>query len=216
MNKVTCREEIALEIYQENSFSETYTALNRAVKECREEGKQPLLDPAVGVILSKLANFVENSGFDKAQALGHCRDVQSTRLQKPKLIQLAEKPLGYDQNRKLEFHAEAKKQLIKLATYLGYKKEEYDLRINLGGIAVSGETVLHTDHIYIQVFQGIGHFGDILYRSVVNKKDYKGKKNNYARLKDFNDLKAFARRLNHELDDGRMPMLPDETIGMLF
>ncbi|WP_419901085.1 hypothetical protein [Kiloniella sp.] len=216
MNATETREEVALQISQQNSFKSTLSALSRAIRECGDEGVAPVSDPAVGLILTKLNSFVQGSGFDRQQAISVCQDAQAIRLQKPLLIQLAEKTLSYDPDRKAAFHKEAKKQLKRLADALGYVKGEFDISSSMGGVAVGGEAILHTDHLYLQIFQGFSRFGDILYRSCDHRKDYSGGNNNYAFLKDLNDIKAFARRLNHELDGGRMPVLPYDTIGMLF
>lgn len=216
MRATETREEIALQISQQNSFGTTLSALSSAILECKNEGATPISDPAVGLILTKLHSFVEGSGFDRRQAISVCQNVQATRLQKPLLIQLAEKTLSYDLERKNAFHKEAKKQLKLLGEALGYAKDGFDIRSCMGGIGVGGEIILHSDHLYLQVFQGFSQFGDILYRTCVHRKEYSGGRNNYAFLKDLNDIKAFARRLNRELDDGRMPSLPDDTIGMLF
>lgn len=216
MKNLDTREEIALEITQDNSFEKTIEAMNKAILECKQEGKQPISDPAIGVIVAKMQTFFELGGFNKTAALLKCREKQSIRLQKPRLIQIAEKPIGYNAERKNEFHNEAKKQLEKLAKYLGYKKEDYTLSVNMGGIAASGETILHTEHIYIEVFQGIGSIGDVMYRRVDSRQDTTGKRNNFAYLRDLNDLKAFARKVHHRLNDDDMPLLPDETIDFLL
>lgn len=216
MKNLNTREEIALEIAQDNSFEKTIEAMNKAILECKQEGKQPISDPAIGVIVAKMQSFFEERGFKKTEALVKCREKQSIRLQKPRLIQIAEKPLGYDVARKNEFHSEATKQLENLAKYLGYKKGDYTLSVNMGGIAASGETILHTEHIYIEIFQGIGSIGDVMYRRVDSLKDTRGKRNNFAFLRDLNDLRAFARKVHHRLNDDDMPLLPDETIDFLL
>lgn len=216
MPMIETREEIALLVSQAGTLGEVLSALSQAIRECQEEGRLPELDPAVGLILERAQGLVVASGYDRTEALTLCRESQARRMAKPKLIQFAEKSLGYDMDRKKAFHTEAVKQLHSLARALGYQKGDYEVGTNFGGIAVSGETILHTDHLYLQVFQGMGKLGDILYRSCEGRKDYTGGRNNFAFLKDLNDIRAFARRLHHELDDGRMPPLPDETIGMLL
>ena len=68
------------------------------------------------------------------------------------------KRVAYDAAAKRLFHSRARSQLRRVATALGLQPGDYDLRSNQGGIAVSGEITLHSDHIYVQASQSaIGH-----------------------------------------------------------
>ena len=59
----------------------------------------------------------------------------------------------------------------------------YDLRSNQAGIAVSGEIILHSDHLYVQVSQlAMGHRSGVLFRNCKGRKDYVGGPNNFASL----------------------------------
>jgi hypothetical protein len=98
------------------------------------------------------------------------------------------------QSYKDAFHKVVKIRLRKLAKILGLTTADYDLRTNKAGIAVCGETTLHTDNIYIQVSQsclGPGH--EILYRGCNGRKDYTGKRNHFASISVLDDnLNVFA------------------------
>ena len=50
---------------------------------------------------------------------------------------------AYEPERKRRFHAAARARLCKLAAELGLPAGSYDLRSNQGGVAVSGEIILH-------------------------------------------------------------------------
>ena len=74
-------------------------------------------------------------------------------------------------------------QLRRLATALGLKAGTYDLRSNPRGIAVSGEIILHSDHLYVQVSQSaMGYDSGVLFRTCKGRKDYVGGPNNFASL----------------------------------
>ena len=79
---------------------------------------------------------------------------------------------------KIAYHNSCKVILRRVAEQLGLKKEDYDLRTNMGGPAVRGETTLHGDNIYIQIGSQFG--SEVLIRSCKGRKDYVGGTNNYV------------------------------------
>ncbi len=111
-------------------------------------------------------------------------------------------PVAYDAAAKRAFHAGARRQLKRLAIALGLAPGSYDLRSNQGGIAVSGEITLHTDHVYIQACQpATGHDTGILFRTCKGRKDYYGGRNHFASLDLLNRPEALAvriRELRHD------------------
>lgn len=93
------------------------------------------------------------------------------------------KRVAYDAAAKRLFHSRARSQLRRVATALDLQPGDYDLRSNQGGIAVSGEITLHTDHIYVQASQSaMGHHSGVLFRTCKGRKDYSGGPNNFASL----------------------------------
>lgn len=84
-------------------------------------------------------------------------------------------------DRKEKFHRDAKKILAELAAEIGIDLANYDIRSNLGGAAVSGEVTLHSDNLYIQMYEAsVGKRGvQIMYRSCAHRRDYTGDQNNY-------------------------------------
>jgi len=91
--------------------------------------------------------------------------------------------VAYDPDRKRLFHSQARRRLLDLATALGLAPDEFDLRRNDGGIAVSGEATLHADRLYVQVSQpATGSDTGILFRSCEGRRDYVGGRNNFASL----------------------------------
>jgi hypothetical protein len=85
--------------------------------------------------------------------------------------------------RKAAFHKDGKKFLKQLATELALTPGSYDIRSNLGGIAVSGEVTLHAEHIYVQLAETARPGAQILYRHCQGRKDYCGGQNNMVSVK---------------------------------
>ena len=91
--------------------------------------------------------------------------------------------VAYDADAKRRFHQEARRRLLELADALGLGSDDYDLRSNQGGIAVSGEVTLHADRLYVQASQpATGSDTGILFRSCEGRRDYTGGRNNFASL----------------------------------
>lgn len=105
-------------------------------------------------------------------------------------------PTDYDESRKKFFHRAARKQLKALAEYCGWPPSSYDLRYNMAGIAVSGESTLHHEQVYISVSQ-VRFGGDcgILIRSCKGRKDYSGGTNHFARLDLLDDIPHLAEQI---------------------
>jgi len=90
---------------------------------------------------------------------------------------------AYDPEVKQRFHTAARARLRRLATTLRFPLGSFDLRSNLGGIAVSGEITLHHDDVYIQVCQpASGADSGILIRACQGRRDYTGGRNHLASL----------------------------------
>jgi hypothetical protein len=115
----------------------------------------------------------------------------------------------YNDTAKFYFHMTAKRQLRKLANELGLEPKEFDLRSNMGGIAVSGEITLHTDNTYIQVSQSsMGPEHGILFRTCKGRKDYTGGRNHFAHLKLLNDPYALAHEILSYLGEEKRDYRP--------
>lgn len=94
--------------------------------------------------------------------------------------------------RKEKYHSIARRKLRRLANQLGLTAKDYRLSTNRGGIAVCGETTLHTDTLYIQVSQsclGKGH--EIMFRNVTSRTDYTGDHNRFAPARRLDDVADF-------------------------
>ena len=107
---------------------------------------------------------------------------------------------SYNDFNKERFLRTCRKFMKALADALQLKPDEYDLRVNKGGIAVSGEVTLHTDKIYIQASQSsMGPNFGILIRTCNGRKDYSGGHNNFAPIRDLLDTYKMVQHVNRVL-----------------
>jgi DNA topoisomerase VI subunit B len=94
------------------------------------------------------------------------RDITKERIQ---LFIHLTKAASYNKILKEEFRRLGKKILKELIEIMGLQKGEYDIRWNPGGIACSGDHILHTDWFYLALDDGWFY-----YRTCKNRKDYTG------------------------------------------
>jgi hypothetical protein len=104
--------------------------------------------------------------------------------------------VAYDGDRKERFHRSARRQLRQLAVALGLSADQFDLRSNRAGVAVSGEITLHSETLYVQASQPFGGFDSgILIRTCAGRKDYVGGRNNFASLDLLHCPQELAQRI---------------------
>ncbi len=102
---------------------------------------------------------------------------------------------SYNETNKQAFHAESKKMLRALAKELGLKAGQYDVRSNMGGIAVSGEITLHSDTLYVQFSQS-GLTGErFMWRRCNGRKDYTGGQNQWMPWVELQSLAVVASKM---------------------
>jgi hypothetical protein len=112
-----------------------------------------------------------------------------------KIEKILSDDLSYNESGKKAFHSEGKRLLKLLAAEMGLQPADYNISSSLGGIAVPGDVILHTDHLYISVSQRCKHnHTAILYRTCSGRKDYCGHHNCYANITSLSpqNLPAFA------------------------
>ena len=98
-----------------------------------------------------------------------------TQSQLVRFVNLTTKS-SYNEPLKDEYRKLGKTILKYVAEKLGLKKGEFDIRWNPGGIACSGDHVLHSDNIYIALHDNIG-LGWFYWRTCKGRKDYTGGSN---------------------------------------
>jgi hypothetical protein len=103
---------------------------------------------------------------------------------------------SFEPERKRRFHATARARLRKLAVELRLPAGTYDLRSNQGGVAVSGEVILHHEKFYVHVSQPATRADTgILIRTCRGRRDYTGGANHFAPLSLLDDIPALAERV---------------------
>ena len=103
---------------------------------------------------------------------------------------------SYEPDRKRRFHATARARLKHLANLLSFAPGEFDVRSNQGGIAVSGEIILHHVSVYVQICQPATRADSgILIRTCDGRKDTTGGCNHFAPLRLLDDIEEFAARV---------------------
>lgn len=95
--------------------------------------------------------------------------------------------------RKRMFHTLGKSVARMLAAELDLPAGSYDIRSNLGGIAVCGEVTLHGEWIYVQLSQTPTGGHRFMYRSCRGRKDYTGGPNCWLDFQQLLDLSAAAK-----------------------
>lgn len=126
-----------------------------------------------------------------------------TTPQGTSLPQILSLRLGHQARNKALFRQEAQRVLKALAEAMGLSEGEYDIRSNAGGDAVSGEVILHTDQVYVQISKSLmGRNADVLYRACNGRDDkrYYEHRNHLTSVAAFEDLESFARHLNRLAD----------------
>ena len=90
---------------------------------------------------------------------------------------------------KATLHNSGRSFLKALADDLGLTKDQYTVRSNKAGIAVSGEVTLHADSLYVQLSESVMRPGQvgILYRSCQGQKDYSGGMNHHLTVQNLAD-----------------------------
>jgi hypothetical protein len=110
--------------------------------------------------------------------------------------------VAYNPNLKAAFHRHGRTVLRALAAQLNLNAEQYDIRSNKGGIAVSGEITLHSDSIYVQIYQpAFCGRTDVLIRTCKGRKDYTGGRNHILPATVLNDVRVAANYCRRVLED---------------
>ena len=103
-------------------------------------------------------------------------------------VALAKTDVAAGDGTKLRYHSLGRRVLRAVAKELGLQSGTYDIRSNLGGIAVLGEVILHGEHLYIQFCEAMNGT-EVLYRTCQGRKDYGGGVNHWMGYEDLYDIK---------------------------
>jgi hypothetical protein len=103
--------------------------------------------------------------------------------------------LSYNPEAKARWHRLARKVAQELAKRMNLG--QHDIRHNKAGIAVSGETTLHGEDIYVQLdIPCFGPLQGFMYRSCKGRKDYTGGMNRWMKFDVLLNLDRAAAKLS--------------------
>lgn len=168
------------------TISTAIQAVVDAMQDARNAGLDPACDPAIILLarhVGRLAlGHAPDETFTEDAALRRLCIARIDELKsKPALVALARCGIGYDAQAKRAFHREARSALRVAARHLGLDLDQYDLRSNFAGPAVSGEITLHGDEIYVQVsIPCIRPGREVMFRRCKGRQDYLGMSNHFC------------------------------------
>ena len=111
---------------------------------------------------------------------------------------------SYEPDRKRRFHSTARARLRQLANALRFAPGEFEVRSCLGGVAVSGEIILHCTNVYVQICQlATRADSGILIRTCDGRKDTTGGRNHFAPLRLLDDIPELAARVRAVMAEKR-------------
>ena len=174
-------------------------AIQAAAKDCRNAGKPFETDPAVVLLSQHLGAVARAKMPDRAALRSLCGQAVAEIARAPLLTVLAARGVDHDADAKRTFHTEARRALRRLAEALQLASGTYEIRVCAGGLAVSGEVILHADELYVQVSIGGFGGGEILFRRCRGRSDYVGERNHWARMAELVDPATLAPRITREL-----------------
>lgn len=182
------------------TIAEALTTLNAAVADCEKSRHQIDQDPAVLLLARHIGCLALEDRPEQAVLRTACMEAISALGKTPILIALAKRGVSYDADAKATFHSEGRRAIKRLAAALGLARGSHQVRSCQGGIAVAGEIILHSDHIYVQLSIGLmGRGHDVMFRRVEGRKDYTGGPNHWASIDELLDPDTMATRIRHEL-----------------
>lgn len=196
---VAMRHQQALDPSALTTISATLHAIDTAVTDCRNAGKDSETDPAV-ILLARHLGSVCARAADDAALRRICIDQIAEIRRHPVLRTLAYRGVSYDEAAKRVFHAEGRTAMRRLAEALELVDGSFDIRCNKAGPAISGEITLHGDEVWVQLsLSCMGPDHEILFRQVRGRSDHIGDRNRWASINELLAPDRFAARLRREL-----------------
>lgn len=196
---VTMRHQQALDPSSLITIRTTLHAIDAAITDCRNAGKDPETDPAV-VLLVRHLGKVSEAQPDDAALRRACVDQIAEIRRHPALRTLAYRGVSYDEAAKRVFHREGRQAMCRLAEALELEPGSYDVRSDKGGVAISGDITLHGEDVWVRL--SLSPFGagrEVAFRRVNGRTDHFGDRNRWASINELLAPDRFASRLRREL-----------------
>ncbi|CUS45926.1 hypothetical protein MGWOODY_Smn3174 [hydrothermal vent metagenome] len=175
-------------------------ALTAAIEDCRNAGKPRDSDPAVLLLARHLGAVAQGIGPADMQLRRACIDAIAELKRHPALIALAYKGVAYDPPAKTLFHADGRKAMRRLGDALGLAPDSYHVRSHHGGVAVSGDVVLHGAEVQVRLSLGcMGPGQEVMYRRIAGRHDHVGERNHWASVHELVQPERLAVRICRDL-----------------
>lgn len=181
------------------TIAATLHAIDAAISDGRNAGVAVESDPAVILLCRHLGSVCASRGEDVALRQACLERIGDLRA-KPALRTLAVRGVAYDEAAKRLFHAEGRIALRRLADALALAPDQFEVRSNKGGPAVTGEITLHADTLWIQL--SLGPFGpgrEICFRRVHGRDDHVGERNYWGSVSELLAPDRLAERIYRDL-----------------
>lgn len=196
---VAFRHQQALDPSALTTITTALHAIQAAITDCRNAGKDVETDSSVILLARHLAGVTADQADDGALRQRCMSEIAELR-RFPALRTLAYRGVAYDEAAKRVFHAEGRAAMRRLADALSLNDGDYDIRSNKAGPAVSGEITLHGEEVWIQLsLSALGPGNEIIYRRVRGRADHLGDRNRRASIRDLLAPDKFAARIRSEL-----------------
>ena len=190
---VAFRHQQALDPSALTTIATTLHAIEAAITDCRNAGKDAEADPAVVLLARHLGTVCQAHPADPELRQRSMAEIARLR-QFPTLRTLAIRGVAYDEAAKRAFHGEGRRALRRLADALNFEADTYDLRSNRAGAAVSGEITLHGDEVWVRLSLGaLGPDHEVSFRRVSGRSDH------WASVRELLAPDRFAERIRREL-----------------
>lgn len=196
---VAMRHQQALDPSALTSIAATLHAIDAAITDCRNAGKDSETDPAVVLLARHLGTVCAGAADD--MALRHsCMDQIAEIRRHPVLRTLAYRGVSHDEAAKRVFHAEGRSAMRRLAEALELEPGSYDIRSNKGGPAVSGEITFHGEQVWVRLSLDVfGPDKEVAFRQVTGREDHCGDRNRWASINELMAPDRLAARVRREL-----------------
>lgn len=175
-------------------------AIGRAIDDCRYAGLDAASDPAVVLLARHLASVCAGKPADDVLERA-CTDRIAAIRRFPPLLSLAIRGVAYDAIAKERFHVDGRKALRRLAEALGLERGACEIRSVPGPAGVSGEIVLRTADIHVELIVGGPREGrEVAYRRVRYHAGNGALRRHHAAMADLLAPDALAARIRRDLD----------------
>ncbi|MGB3722344.1 MAG: hypothetical protein WA979_05930 [Pacificimonas sp.] len=208
---VAYRSRTALDPSAITTIAASLHIVTKAIEDCKRAGVTFDQDPAVLLLTQHLGKLASSRATNGSNLRVRCMQAIGAIEASPSLRAIAASGVAGYPDAKAAFHSEARTALKRFAEAFGYGPYDYELRTIRGGHAVGGNTVLHSNNLYVQVSPECCGPSEVMFRRCRNRSDYHGMSSNWASLAELDNPQRLANRIRRELGFPR-PVHVDLTL----